>query len=334
MPHQSTWPRRITPRHIPYVTLPDLGSTLRVERELSRTPFGPSWAARAEDDTALRVVQLAPEIDALLPDRERAFAALSAIPIVPDPALLPVLDTRRTVAGALCLVLPLDESPTAEPRVTGRAPTMPSAEVARVGVALARGLAAAHAAGVRHGLVVPAFVHLGADGAARLACTGVVDALVRAGADPGALASALGARGWTPPELLAGAPADARTDVHALGATLYALLTGIPPYGGRTTSHLMAAVLADMPLTGEVPAIDRDAAAAAHAERTTTALLRAVERAPDDRWPTMAAFIAALEGRTPTPLPEPLPPPSPRSRGGCLTMLVIAALGAGMVAMA
>jgi eukaryotic-like serine/threonine-protein kinase len=62
------------------------------------------------------------------------------------------------------------------------------------------------------------------------------------------------------------------------------LLTGKPPYGGRTTSYVLASVLADEeengPGDGALPAVD--------------AIMRAIEREPDDRWQSAAAFAQAL----------------------------------------
>ena len=45
------------------------------------------------------------------------------------------------------------------------------------------------------------------------------------------------------PEQARGQPTDARTDVWAVGAVLYELVTGHPPFDGRTTSDIVANVL-------------------------------------------------------------------------------------------
>jgi eukaryotic-like serine/threonine-protein kinase len=47
------------------------------------------------------------------------------------------------------------------------------------------------------------------------------------------------------PEQLMGEPADARTDVYSLGATLFALIAGAPPYTGTTTQKMAQHQLKD-----------------------------------------------------------------------------------------
>jgi serine/threonine-protein kinase len=97
---------------------------------------------------------------------------------------------------------------------------------------------------------------------------------------------------YTSPEQQVGDAPSPRSDVYSLGASLYELLTGKPPFGGRTTSYVMATVLGESEIDPDTP----PDAPAQSAGPAVDAILRAVERAPDDRWPTMNAFAAALGG--------------------------------------
>ncbi len=99
-----------------------------------------------------------------------------------------------------------------------------------------------------------------------------------------AVVSAGGTPAYMAPEQAAGGEVDARTDVYALGAVLYELLTGRPPYiGGPDT--VVGAVLAGPPPRAQTlqPGIPRDLLAI---------LAKAMARNPAQRYPTAAALGA------------------------------------------
>lgn len=100
-------------------------------------------------------------------------------------------------------------------------------------VALALG--AAHRSGLVHRDVKPANVLLTADGQAKLADFG----LVRRVDDRQAIASLAGTPTFMAPELFAGAAADARTDLYAMGVMWFYLLTARLPFASDRLADLI-----------------------------------------------------------------------------------------------
>ena len=105
---------------------------------------------------------------------------------------------------------------------------IPERELLPLAIEVARGLKAAHAAGLIHRDVKPGNILIDASGHGRLVDFGL--ALVTQGGK--ALASELWATPYyVPPETIEGMPEDLRSDIYAFGATLYHALSGRPPCG-------------------------------------------------------------------------------------------------------
>jgi serine/threonine protein kinase len=90
------------------------------------------------------------------------------------------------------------------------------------------------------------------------------------------------------PEIIAGAPFDARVDMYAVGCTAHEMLTGRPPYGGTIKELLHAHVHAPLPL---VAALVREPRRPGGARRGDRPLPR---QAPEDRYADMNDLEAAL----------------------------------------
>ncbi|MFF1820322.1 serine/threonine protein kinase [Kribbella sp. NPDC058245] len=107
------------------------------------------------------------------------------------------------------------------------------------------------------------------------------DAWLHSGTPSGpSLGSMAGTVAYMAPEQWRGEPVSPGTDVYALGGTLYALLTGRRPYEGRTLPELAYAVAMLPPPTTSTPYDE--------------VIARAMAKSPADRYPTAAAFAAAL----------------------------------------
>jgi hypothetical protein len=179
---------------------------------------------------------------------------------------------------------------------------MPWPEVLDIGLQAARGLRAAHEAGVFHRDIKPGNVIRGANGSVKLLDFGL--AKVAAETEP-PMGSALAARPELEPSLTATgallgtplymapeawgrAPLDARSDVYSLGALLYELCAGHPPQAGLTVRELQRAALSEEApaLSTLVPQIDPKFAAT---------IDRCIRRLPEHRFPSAAGLCEALE---------------------------------------
>jgi hypothetical protein len=132
------------------------------------------------------------------------------------------------------------------------------AEILRIGMQTAAGLAAAHAQGLVHRDVKPANILL-ENGIERVKLTDF--GLARAMADASMTQSGLiaGTPHYMAPEQARGESTDHRADLFSLGSTLYAMCTGVPPFRAETPVAVVRRVSDDEPrpireLNPEIPA--------------------------------------------------------------------------------
>ncbi|MCO5170001.1 MAG: serine/threonine protein kinase [Planctomycetes bacterium] len=146
------------------------------------------------------------------------------------PGIVRVLDADEH-EGHPFFVMELIEGESLEDRLQ-RAGHLPLADALRMGEDLARALHHAHGEGVLHRDVKPGNVLLCADGTALLADFGLAKDLAAASRfSLTAEGATLGTLGFMPPEQFEDArSADVRSDVFSLGATVYAALSGRPPF--------------------------------------------------------------------------------------------------------
>lgn len=173
---------------------------------------------------------------------------------------------------------------------------LPEGEVLHIGERLAGALSHAHRRGVVHRDLKPANVIV--DWAAQRVTLTDFGLARLADAQRTRTGLVLGSPGFMAPELLAGQPADARTDLYALGVLLYQLLCGRLPFEADSLGELLRQVAQSSapPLRGLRPELPP-------ALDTLVAALLAkdpAERPPDSLGlaRTLAALRAGLGGRT------------------------------------
>ena len=109
---------------------------------------------------------------------------------------------------------------------------LPAPKAVSMARQVAEGLAEAHRQGVIHRDLKPQNIMIDREGNARIMDFGIARAVKAKGlTDPGMI---IGTPDYMAPEQFEGLEADARTDIYALGAILYEMLTGGPPFKGET----------------------------------------------------------------------------------------------------
>ena len=165
---------------------------------------------------------------------------------------------------------------------------LPPLEAADIGRQVADGLAAAHIAGVVHRDVKPGNVLIAEDGRVKLTDFGVSRAvddvqLTRTGLIAGTPA-------FLSPEVAQGREPLAASDIFALGATLYAAVEGVPPFGLDDNAYALLHKVAT-----EAPPPPK------HAGPLTGVIMRLLAVEPEDR-PSAAQsrdlLASVVDGRT------------------------------------
>jgi WD40 repeat protein/serine/threonine protein kinase len=162
---------------------------------------------------------------------------------------------------------------------------------------LADAIEAAHRRGVVHRDLKPSNILLqsptdpgaparGGDAIPKVADFGLARALERKSGLT-STGDAVGTPQYMAPEQANGKPAGPPADIYALGAILYELLTGRPPFRGDTPMEIVQAVANDRPVTPRRlrPAVPRD---------LETVVLKALESEPAKRYPTARAMADDL----------------------------------------
>jgi eukaryotic-like serine/threonine-protein kinase len=205
---------------------------------------------RAEDTRLGRTLALkflAPELGRDPTAKARFLTEARAASALEHSNLCTILDIGETEDGLLFLAMPLYEGESLERRLA-RGP-VPVQEALDIATQAARGLAKAHQHGIVHRDIKPANLFLTDEGTVKVLDFGIAKLLGKSG--PTEAGSLLGTPFYMAPEQMRGEEVDARADVWALGAVLYQMLAGRPPFPGGTGAAVVHAVLYEelVPLT-------------------------------------------------------------------------------------
>jgi len=300
--------------------LPGDDARYRRLNELGRGGMGAVWAV---EDTQLGrriAVKTALGDDPALLARFRREARLAAQ--LEHPHIVPVYDSSEGEDGSLSLSMRLVEGQSLREvleAVTRGEAELGLARVLEVVTAVGQALSYAHAQGVIHRDIKPANVMLGRFGQVFLTDFGLAKRIGEADDESTHTSSVgesvvsqdglvVGTPAYMAPEQAAGhtAAVDAQTDVYALGAVLYELLTLTRPFSGAKGQALLNAIQTETPQEPHRRAPDRDV------PRELGAIaLKALAKDKATRYPDVEALLADLrafqEGRPVSAFRDPLP---------------------------
>ena len=267
-----------------------LSDRYRIEREVGAGGMATVYLAedvRHDRRVALKVLR--PELAAVI-GAERFLAEIKLTANLQHPHILPLFDSGEA-DGYLFYVMPFVKGETLRDRMSHER-QLPVPEAVRITVEVASALDYAHRQDVVHRDIKPENILLH-DGSAMVADFGIALAASKAsGARMTETGMSLGTPHYMSPEQAMGErEITARSDVYALGAVLYEMLTGEPPFTGATAQAVVARVLTESPR----PLMTQRHTIPRHVE---AAVLTALEKLPADRFVTAAEFADALKDKS------------------------------------
>jgi Tol biopolymer transport system component len=295
-------------RRSPGEDLPMIGRTIgpyQILAELGRGGMGEVYRARdtrLERDVAVKVLggALAADADALARFEREAMS----IAKLSHPNILAIFEFGREPstgsgqAGTAFVVTELVDGDTLRTRVE-QGPLAPRKAMAYA-LQIARGMGAAHAAGLVHRDLKPENVMITRADQVKILDFGLAKPIDLGTSDETRAASpvtgagvVLGTFGYMAPEQVRGQAVDHRADVFAFGAMLYEMLSGRRAFREDTAADTMTAIL-----TKEPPDLDADGVAISPA--LDRIIRRCIEKSPDLRFQSASDLAFALENLSAT----------------------------------
>ena len=231
--------------------------TIEIRQFIGQGAHGIVLKGHQEELNRLVAVKvMAPHLASVVAARKRFAREARATAAIVHPNVMPILQVDSS--GQLpFLVMPYVDCESLQDRLD-REGTLPLADVLRISLQVARGLAAAHAQGLVHRDVKPANILL-ERGVERVMLTDF--GLARAVDDATLTRSGLiaGTPHYMSPEQARGDVVDTRSDLFSLGSVLYVMTIGRPPFRAESTYGILRRVTDETPrcmreLNSEIPA--------------------------------------------------------------------------------
>jgi len=163
---------------------------------------------------------------------------------------------------------------------------LPVEQAVGIAKAICRGLEFAHSKGVIHRDIKPGNIWLGADGTAKIGDFGLALAVdLSRLTQPGMM---VGTVTYMPPEQAMGGKVTVKADLYSLGAMLYEMVTGRPPFVGDDSIAIIGQHINTPPVSPTWHRADLPPA-------LETLILQLLEKDPDKRPESTAVVLQALE---------------------------------------
>jgi serine/threonine protein kinase/Tol biopolymer transport system component len=304
-----------------------LADRYRLKRELGQGGMATVYLAQdLKHDREVAIKVLRPELAAVL-GRERFLAEIRLTAKLDHPHILALIDSGEVLAehddpehrtgatprSVLYYVLPYIRGESLRQRLDTEK-QLPIDEAVRIARQVASALDYAHRQGVIHRDIKPENILLH-QGEAMLADFGIALAVREAGGERlTGTGLSLGTPQYMSPEQATGErDLTGRSDLFSLGAVVYEMLTGEPPFRGRTPQAVVAKLMTDRPAAIRTV---RDTVPAG----LEAAVLKALAKVPADRFPSGGEFAAALSDGMMQTGPSPIAA-VPRRRRRALAVL-------------
>ncbi len=272
------------------VTSPSLATTANdryeLRDEIGRGGMGIVYLASDRELERAVAIKFLPSELAANPQAVKMFRAEArAAAAMNHPNIVHIYDVA-VVNDQPCIVMEYVQGRTVREvmRIRGSAERqpLPPHRVAEIGRQMCRALAYAHRSNVIHRDVKPSNILLASDGSAKLMDFGISKALETGNE---ALTEAKGTPQYMPPEQILGHEIDGRTDLYALGISMFEMATAQRPFSGDAVvdQQLHAPLPDPRHLRPEIP------------EALVKILMRACQKNPDDRFASAHEMAQALD---------------------------------------
>jgi serine/threonine-protein kinase len=272
---------------------PEIGDVVGGKYRLSRL-LGEGGMGIVFEAEHLRLMQrvaikwLRPDVLAMPDALERFDREARAICRMRGPHVAHVMDVDADGFGRPYMVMELLQGRDLEVELQTRG-ALPISEAVDWTLQACAAIAEAHKAGIVHRDLKPSNLFLAEEAGARV--VKVLDfGISKLARDEPSVTTATVTLGtplyMSPEQVRSSKDVDGRADIWSLGVILYELVTGSPPFLGTTTAAIAAIVADATPRPREVrPEVP---------EGLELAIMTALAKSPDDRFPTAEAFAAAL----------------------------------------